>query len=127
MQEKDRENIKIAVVLRTGRAAIGMNQQELSDKLGVAKSTVARAETLEMPIKADLYFKALRIFSEHGVKIDSMYSDGIDISIAASGLQEAKNRLSDDSRRRMDRKKSRPKVKSTEKGKSTQSNSQEVE
>jgi len=97
------ENLKIAVVLRTGRAAIGMNQQEFADALGVAKSTVARAETLEMPIKAETYFKALRIFKEHGLEIDPIYSDGVDIKITPVALDNALKRLEDESQRRSDR------------------------
>ena len=42
------EGAKIAVVLRAARAAIGWNQQQFADKMGVAKSTVARIETLDM-------------------------------------------------------------------------------
>ena len=42
MEEKNR----FALAMRMGRAALGMSQQEFADALGVAKSTVARNETL---------------------------------------------------------------------------------
>lgn len=98
------ENLKIAVVLRTGRAAIGMNQQEFADTLGVAKSTLARAETLEMQIKAETYFRALKIFKEHGIEIEPIYTQGIDIKITPEALDIAQKRLEDESQRRSDRK-----------------------
>lgn len=98
------ENLKIAIVLRTGRVAIGMNQQEFADALGVAKSTVARAETLEMPIKAETYFKALRIFKQNGLEVDPIYSEGIDIKITPEALAIAQKKLDDESQRRSDRK-----------------------
>jgi transcriptional regulator with XRE-family HTH domain len=101
------ENLKIAVVLRTGRAAIGMNQQEFSEALGIAKSTLARAETLEMPMRAETYFRALKIFKEHGVEVDPIYSEGIDIKVSPEALDIALSKLEDETQRRTDRKKAR--------------------
>ena len=83
---KNIENIKIAVVLRAGRAIIGMTQEELAQLLGIAKSTLARAETIAAPVKADIYFKALRIFKQKGVEIDPIYTDNIDIKVTKTAL-----------------------------------------
>ena len=56
------ENGKIVVAIRAARSAIGWNQQEFADRMGVAKSTVARIETLEIAAKGDFVLRALRIF-----------------------------------------------------------------
>ena len=50
------ENGKIIVAIRAARAAIGWNQQEFADRMGVAKSTVARIETLEIAAKGDFAY-----------------------------------------------------------------------
>lgn len=52
--------------MRMGRAALGMSQQEFADALGVAKSTVARNETLEMAMRADTLTAMMRLFRERG-------------------------------------------------------------
>ena len=40
------DNGRIAVAIRTARTALGWSQQEFADRMGVAKSTIARIETL---------------------------------------------------------------------------------
>lgn len=97
------DEIKIAVSLRAARTAIGWSQQEFADLMNVAKSTVARIETLEMSAKADFLTKALRLFSEAGLSVDLIQSKGLTIQIDNSTLIEASKRLKDESRRRSDR------------------------
>ena len=97
------DEIKIAVGLRATRTAIGWSQQEFADLMNVAKSTIARIETLEMSAKADFLTKALRLFAEAGVSVDLIQSKGLSIQIDNSTLIEASKRLKDDSRRRSDR------------------------
>ncbi len=48
------------------RAALGISQLELAELLGVSKITLARLETLEAPLKADVYMKAIKVFRERG-------------------------------------------------------------
>ena len=100
--ESSFENAKIAIALRTGRTALGWNQQEFATLLGVAKSTVARVETLEVGARADFMNKAIRLFKDHGVLID-LSQDGIPIIISETAIVFAKNRLLDDSLRRSDK------------------------
>jgi len=99
------ENVKIAVALRAARAALGMNQQEFSDALGVAKSTVARAETMEITIKGEIYVRAIRLLRAHGVDVDTIMENEVVIKVGEKGLQEAEDKLKDPSKRRKDRKK----------------------
>ena len=70
--------------------------------MGVAKSTVARVETLEVGARADFMNKAIRLFKDHGVLID-LSQDGIPIIISETAIVFAKNRLLDDSLRRSDK------------------------
>lgn len=102
--EKPLENVKIAVALRSARIALGWSQQEFADKMDVAKSTIARIETVEMVAKADFLTRALRIFRDAGVAIDLLHEDKILFSVESSGLLEAQNRLQNEAMRRSDRK-----------------------
>jgi transcriptional regulator with XRE-family HTH domain len=99
------ENLKIAVALRAARTAIGWNQQEMADLTGVAKSTIARIETLEMTAKADYLTRVLRLFRELDVTVDLLEADRVGFTIGPKGLAEAQSRLEDDAKRRSDRKK----------------------
>lgn len=108
MEELDKrivENIKVAVTLRAARAAIGWNQQELADKLGVAKSTVARIETLESEASARVYLRALELFEEGGVTVTRQSGGEVTVHVASAALEEAARRLADEHLRRADRKK----------------------
>ena len=98
------ENTRIAVALRTARAALGWNQQEFADRLNVAKSTIARIETLEMVAKADFLNRALRLCREEGVSVDILSSSGLGLVVDSQGLMRAKLRLGDENQRRSDRK-----------------------
>lgn len=71
--------------------------------MAVAKSTIARIETLEMSPKADFLTKALRLFRDAGVAIDFLGLDKVVVTIDAVGLQEALNRLNSVQMRRKDR------------------------
>ena len=98
------ENAKIAVAIRAARAAIGWNQQEFADKMGVAKSTVARIETLEMGAKADFLVRAIQLFRQAGVEVDLASGLSIRMDVSKAALLGAISALEDESKRRSDRK-----------------------
>ena len=98
------ENAKIAVALRAARSAIGWNQQEFADKMGVAKSTVARIETLEMGAKADFLIRAIQLFRQAGVEVDLAGAVSIRLDIGQATVLGAVAALEDESKRRSDRK-----------------------
>lgn len=102
--EITRENVKIAVAVRTARAAVGWSQQELADKMAVAKSTIARIETVETIPKADFLTRAMRLFHEAGVLIDLFYAETLSVAVNPEALDEAIHRLEDEAMRRSDRK-----------------------
>jgi len=102
--ENTLDNGKIAVGLRTARAAAGWNQQEFADLMGVAKSTVARIETLEMAARGDFIIKAIRLFRDAGVDMDLSDPEDLPIRISGAGISSAISSLSDQTKRRSDRK-----------------------
>lgn len=97
------DNGKIAVAVRTARAAAGWNQQEFADRMGVAKSTVARIETLEMAAKGDFIVKAMRLFREVGIEVDLSAVTDLPIRVSDLAISSAVEALNDDSKRRSDR------------------------
>ena len=97
------ESGKIAVALRTARAAAGWNQEEFANLMGVAKTTVARVETLEMSARAEFLSKALRLFREAGVEIDLYEPDSIRITVGARAVEKALLDFQDIDKRRSDR------------------------
>lgn len=89
MEEKNR----FALAMRMGRAALGMSQQEFADALGVAKSTVARNETLEMAMRADTLTAMMRLFRERGIDVDLLGdTDSLTITVTAKGLEALEER-----------------------------------
>ena len=96
------ENGKIALALRSARAAVGWNQQDFADRMGVAKTTIARIETLETGAKGDFILKAIRIFKDAGVEID-LHSETLSMKIEAAAISNAVQALNDETQRRSDR------------------------
>lgn len=96
-------NGKIAVAVRTARTAIGWNQQEFADMMGVAKSTVARIETMEMAARGDFLIKAIQLFREVGIEVDLSDPRSLPLQIGESAIETAIKALGDESKRRSDK------------------------
>ena len=103
-----RQQVKVAVTIRAARAALGVSQQELADRLGISKSTIARIETLEMQPKFDVYVSILAFFKVAGIEIDPTLKDDIVMRISSKSLDTAKRFLDDETKRRSDRGKVNP-------------------
>lgn len=101
----DLEKITIAVALRMARAAVGWSQEELANKLGTAKTTIARAETGEGNLSAQQYFQIERLYSEEGVSLSVLKTDSVIVTVSEKALERAQQRLSNMDLRRSDRKK----------------------
>ena len=98
------DNGKIAIAIRTARAAAGWNQQDFADLMKVAKSTVARIETLEIAAKGDFVMRAMRLFRENGIDVDLMAVSGLPIRISDLSIGALVDALKDETNRRSDRK-----------------------
>jgi transcriptional regulator with XRE-family HTH domain len=99
------DNGKIAVAIRTARTALGWSQQEFAEKMGVAKSTVARIETLEMATRGDFVVRAMQLFRQAGVEVDLTDIKTLPITVHGPAIWEAVESLADQTKRRSDRKK----------------------
>ncbi|MBP7780173.1 MAG: helix-turn-helix transcriptional regulator [Burkholderiaceae bacterium] len=104
----DLEKITIAVALRMARAAVGWSQEELANKLGAAKTTIARAETGEGNLSAQQYFQIERLYSEEGVSLSILKTENVIVTVSERALEKAQQRLTDVNLRRSDRKKPVP-------------------
>ncbi len=100
------DHIKLIVALRAARAAVGWSQEELGSRLGIAKTTIARMETMEGGLRAEQLAQLVRLYKSLGVELDFMLGDEVKIRIDNAGLEQAQARLMDDGLRRADRKKS---------------------
>jgi len=98
-------NLRIAIALRTARSALGLSQDDLATKLGVAKSTIARVETLEHSIKGNTLLEAVNIMKLLGVDMNISPNE-IVIKIGEKGIAEAGDRLKQDTLRRIEMRKS---------------------
>jgi transcriptional regulator with XRE-family HTH domain len=98
------DNGKIAVAIRTARAAAGWNQQEFADLMKVAKSTVARIETLEIAAKGDFVMRAMRLFRENGIDVDLMSASDLPLRISDRAIAASVDAIKDETNRRSDRK-----------------------
>jgi len=99
-----KKNVKIAVALRAARAAIGWNQQEFADVMGVAKSTIARIETLEVSPRADVLLQAMEVFRRAGVEVDFFNAEKLTLVVNLEAINNAELRLMNEALRRSDRK-----------------------
>lgn len=104
MQDK-LDEIKLVVGLRMARAAVGWSQVELAERLGIAKTTLARLETLDGGLRADQLAQMIRLYKGMGVDMELFQDDQVSIKVDRETLLQAKARLEDDQLRRTDRKK----------------------
>lgn len=98
------ESTKAALAIKTARTATGLNQLEFAELISVSKTTLARIETFEMPLKLETYFKAVRELKALGIEIDAMSEESIDIRITPTGQMRVMKRWSNMANRRSDKK-----------------------
>lgn len=101
----DFEHVKMAVALRTARAAVGWSQDELARITGIPKTTIARFETLEGGLKAFQLSALISAYHAQGIEIELWRGDKVTIKIDSKALQSAQARLADINERRSDRRK----------------------
>ena len=95
---------KVVVAIRAARVAAGLNQQEFADLMGVAKTTVARMETLETKASAQFLLGAVYLFKTCGIELDMQDYDNLIIRISNQAINNAVSQLENANNRRSDRK-----------------------
>ena len=96
---------QIALGLRMGRAALGWSQDEFAVKLGWAKTTLGRAETIDGGLRTEQFVQAIALLSSYGVTVHFKQDGAVSVSVSPGGVQEAVRRLTDEQFRRSDRRK----------------------
>ena len=99
------EKVKIAIALRMARAAIGWSQDELAERLNFAKTTIARAETMDGGLRIEQLAIVAQFYKSYGVEIDFLMGAEVTVKMTSQGVTKAMERLLDMSSRRVDRRK----------------------
>jgi transcriptional regulator with XRE-family HTH domain len=99
------ERVKIAIALRMARAAIGWSQDELAERLNFAKTTIARAETMDGGLRIEQLAIVAQFYKSCGVEIDFLMGAEVTVKMTSQGVTKAMERLLDISSRRVDRRK----------------------
>lgn len=68
-------NLKISIVLSSLRGAMGVTQGQLAELLGVPKATINRAESLRLPLKADVLLNLVSLLDSIGIVVDLLSSE----------------------------------------------------
>ncbi|HQT03356.1 MAG TPA: helix-turn-helix transcriptional regulator [Thiotrichales bacterium] len=99
------ESTKAAIAIKTARTALGLSQLEFAEMMGVAKTTLARVETLEAQVKLDFYMKAVKLINSLGIEVDAISEDNIIIKIKPKAQKAVVESLANEANRRSDKKK----------------------
>jgi transcriptional regulator with XRE-family HTH domain len=86
-------SIDFIVAIRSARTALGWNQQEFADKMGISKTTIARIETMEVAPKPEFLTKAISLFKNSGITIYLLSINKVTLVIENSAISEAHDRL----------------------------------
>lgn len=106
--QASKDTIRLVVAIRMARVALGLSQQELAEHMGIAKTTLARFETMEGGLSAELLTKMTRFFHLAGVNLDLISSEeDVVVRVTQAGLNLFAQGLLDEERRRSDRRKSK--------------------
>ena len=93
--EHSAENLKLAVILRAGRIALGWNQEQFAEKLGISKAVISKCESLDSAPKGELIMKAVSLFQEHGIEMNLLGKDNLKISFGEKVFEELSRSLID--------------------------------
>jgi len=96
---------QVALGLRMGRAALGWSQDEFAMRLGWAKTTLGRAETMDGGLRTEQFVQAIALLGSFGVTVQFGQDGTVSVSIGANGVQGVITRLTDEQFRRSDRRK----------------------
>jgi transcriptional regulator with XRE-family HTH domain len=91
------KDVQIAVLIRTGRAAAGLSQAELSKAAGTSKTTIARLETLEGGLSYGTWRAIEEVFKGHGVLV-SAEGESVTVTITGPAFKAIEKRIQENRR-----------------------------
>lgn len=94
--------VKSAVALRAARIGLGWNQETAATHAGVAKTTIARIETLAGQISLANVFHLIDVYQSHGVSFSDLKLEEVTLTFGRPALQTAAQILNDPDRKRKD-------------------------
>lgn len=99
--------LRAAVALRAARTGLGWSQETAAQKSGLAKTTIARIETLVGQITLANIFQLIETYANHGVDIADLKLRKVQVTFADQAFLEAGLRITNPDRKRSDMGKSR--------------------
>lgn len=94
--------VKAVVALRAARIGLGWNQETAAGHAGIAKTTVARIETLAGQVSLENVFHLISVYEAHGVSFSDLKNAEVQLTFREPALQTAAQLLSDPERKRKD-------------------------
>ena len=82
---------------------MGWSQDEMAQALGMAKTTLARAETAEGNLSTAQLSQILSLYKANGIEVEFMLGNDLSLKVSESGLLKAQSKWLDASSRRSDR------------------------
>jgi len=104
--EDELQAAKVAFVLRMARTALGMNQAEFGELMGVSKPTIVRIETMETPVKLAFYSRMVKALAKKGIEVDVVASDGVKIEADQAAISELIQKMQEEKAQKQRRNKS---------------------
>jgi DNA-binding XRE family transcriptional regulator len=100
--------VKAVVALRAARIGLGWNQETAAAHAQIAKTTVARIETLAGQVSLENVFHLISVYERHGVSFSDLKNAEVQLTFREPALQTAAQLLCDPERKRKDLGKTRP-------------------
>lgn len=104
------QKYKTAFIMKVGRAAMNVNQEQFSKMLGVAKTTVAKHEIGDTQLSPSTLSKAIDLFKEYGIHVDPLLNQ-VKFKFEQKAIDKLESDLNDVDQKRTDYKVPRPKKK----------------
>ena len=83
------DEVKISIIMRSARSALGASQGDLAMEFEVSQSTIARLERGTGTISANVLIRAIRFFSGYGIDISGILESDPQIKFEERFFQQA--------------------------------------
>ena len=95
-------DIRAAMVFRAARTALGWSQEDAAHHSGLAKTTIARIETISSQNSLNNVFSLISTYQAFGIEISNLMHDDVTIKINKQAMQEAAQNIKNPERKRSD-------------------------